>query len=273
MHDVRDRFAALADRPDDRIDLGEAALLIAAEAQPGLDVAHYLDELDKLADEARPELANFSGVDRILCLNAFLFVKKRFCGNKTVYEDPRNSFLNHVLDRRTGLPITLAVVYMEVARRLGLQVAGVGFPGHFLAKHVDETETIIDPFYGRILSESDCVERLHQVLGDDAAFDRRFLAATNNKEIIARMLRNLKHFYAAAREFTRALEYSDLILLLLPDEPVELRDRGLLYRKLECFGSAKRDLERFLELAGNDPSAGIIRSQLKHIRRLAARIH
>jgi regulator of sirC expression with transglutaminase-like and TPR domain len=275
MEGVRARFAELAGLPDEAIDLAEGALLIAAEAAPSLDVAHYLSELDALAEEARPKLVGAtSGAGRVVRLNEFLFEEKRFYGNVTAYRDVRNSFLNEVLERRTGIPITLSIVYMEVARRLGLRVEGVGFPGHFLCKHVDENEIVIDAFYGQILSEEDCAERLREVMGTDARFDRHYLAAARKKEILARILRNLKQLYVDAHEYECALACSERILLLLPDEPLELRDRGLLYEQLECFGPALADLERFLELVGDrGPAAEAVRPRLERIRRQVAQIH
>jgi regulator of sirC expression with transglutaminase-like and TPR domain len=275
MQGVRERFAELAGLPDEAIDLAEVALLIAAEAAPSLDVAHYLGELDALAEEARPRLVGAaSGAGRVVRLNEFLFEEKRFYGNVSAYGDVRNSFLNEVLERRTGIPITLAVVYMEVARRIGLRIDGVGFPGHFLCKHVGEDEIIIDAFYGQILSEADCAERLREVMGSQARFDRRYLATARKKEILARILRNLKQIYLDAKDYETALACSQRVLLLLPDEPLELRDRGLLYQQLECFGPALADLERFLELVGDrGPAAEAVRPQLDRLRRQAAHIH
>src|SRR5262245_46299178 len=156
MPSVRDRFAELVGGADDAIDLAEAALLIAAESYPGLDVARYVAALDALASEAEPAVRGAgSDPERVRRLVQCLAVERRFRGNQNDYYDRRNSFLNEVLERRTGIPITLAVVYMEVARRLGLLVLGVGFPGHFLAKHPGASELIIDPFFGQILSMRD----------------------------------------------------------------------------------------------------------------------
>ena len=167
---ARERFAELVGGIDATIDLAEAALLIAAEAYPGLDVARYVGALDALAAEAEPVVRGAGGDgERVRRLVQFLAVDRRFRGNQDDYYDRRNSFLNEVLERRTGIPITLAVVYIEVARRLGLVVLGVGFPGHFLAKHPGaRRELIIDPFFGQFLSMRDCEQRLRAVLGDEA---------------------------------------------------------------------------------------------------------
>jgi len=270
----RERFAELACAAEDRIDLAEGALLIAAESYPDLDISEYLRRLDALAHEARAFVsAARSGSECVARLNHFLFVEKRFVGNQKRYYDSRNSFLNEVLDRHTGIPITLSLVYMEVARRLGLPVEGVGFPGHFLAKYVGDEEIIIDAFFGEVLSEDDCQERLQSILGPETRFDRRYLRSARPKEILARMLGNLKHAHVNAEEFEAALSCSERILMLTPEAPQELRDRGLLYERLECYGPAVADLQRFLELAPGDETAPVIRENLIEVRRLAAQIH
>jgi regulator of sirC expression with transglutaminase-like and TPR domain len=206
-------------------------------------------------------------------LTRFLFAEKGFVGNQADYYDRRNSFLNEVLDRRTGIPITLALVYREVGRRAGLAIHGVGFPGHFLAKVDGQPEIIIDPFFGAVLDESQCHERLREVLGKDAPFDKRYLRAATTREILVRMLNNLKHIYLNAKELERALSCCERILLLTPDNQHELRDRGLLYLQLECYGAAQRDLETFLQLAPDDEHADTIRQSLIEIRRHTVQIH
>jgi len=270
----RERFAAAVAAPDDAIDLAEAALLIAAEAYPGLDVAHYLRVLDELAAAAEPAVHGAGAeAQRVHRLVEFLAVERGFRGNQEDYYDRRNSLLNQVLERRTGLPITLALVYMEVARRLGLTLLGVGFPGHFLAKFPGPPELIIDPFFGQILTPADCQTRLRAALGQDAQLDPSHLRAATAKEILVRMLRNLKQVALQAREYEPALGCSERILLVEPDLAPELRDRGLLYEQLECYAAARADLERFLALVPDDPSAGAVRERLIDLGRPAATLH
>jgi regulator of sirC expression with transglutaminase-like and TPR domain len=157
MLSVRERFAAAVGGPDESIDLARTALLIAAEAYPDLDIERYTAALDALADGAAPSVARApSELERVRALIHYLAVVRRFLGNQENYYDRRNSFLNEVLDRRTGIPITLGLVYIEVARRLDLPVHGVGFPGHFLAKYAGAEDVIFDPFYGQILTDHDC---------------------------------------------------------------------------------------------------------------------
>ncbi|MBX3026687.1 tetratricopeptide repeat protein [bacterium] len=268
IDDPRARFAAAVQAPDDAIDLAEVALLIAAEAYPGLDGDRYLAMLDALGDGARAHVAGAGSDDaRLRALIQYVAREQRFTGNQDDYYDRRNSFLNDVLDRRTGIPITLAIVYIEVARRAGLVVHGIGFPGHFLAKYQGEVEIVFDPFFGLVLSEEQCAKRLQAVMGAETPFDRAYLRRATPKEILVRMLRNLKQVFLQAREFEPALACSERILLVQPELPPELRDRGLLYHQLECYSAAQADLERFLALAPHDESADVVREKLIEIRR------
>ncbi len=273
--DPRERFAAAVRAPDSTLDLAECALLVAAEEYPDLDVAHYLGRLDALAEAAAVPIADArSDEQRVATLNRHLFVDLGFAGNQQHYEDPRNSFLNDVLDRGRGIPITLAIVYMEVGRRLGLPVEGVGFPGHFLAKYVGDTQIVIDPFFGRILSEPQCAARLRAALGPDVEWEPRIhLRAATPREILVRLLTNLKHLYFRQEDYGRTLAASERILLITPDAPLELRDRGLLYERFDCFAAASADFERFLELAPDDPTTGAIRERLASSRRRVGRLH
>ena len=271
----RDCFAELARAPDERIDLDQAALLIAAEEYPSLDVGAYLERLDRLAEGVAAQLgAAGSDRERVGILNRRLFVEHGFRGNRDDYYDPRNSYLNDVLDRKTGIPLTLSLVYMEVARRLGLAVCGIGFPGHFLVKCVGEEEVVVDPFFGRSLTGRDCEERLREVLGADAVLDPQVhLRAVTPREILVRLLANLKHIRIRSGDFGRALACCERILLLVPDTPVELRDRGLVYEQLECFGAATADLERFLDLAPDDESSAAVAEKLAQLRSKLRRLH
>ncbi len=270
---ARERFAELVRSPSRIRNLAEAALLVAAEEKPDVNVDRYLGQLGLLAEEARPQVGcSDSELGRIEALNRFLYVEKGFRGSRRPTHDPRNSLLDEVLDRRTGLPITLAIVYMDVAVRLGLDVRGVSFPAHFLCKHVGRDEIIIDPLTGEVLRREDCRVRLHEALGCEADLEES-LRPAEPREIVARLLRNLKHVYFRQGRFENALACSDRILILTPDRALEIRDRGVLYQKLECFGAALADLERFLELAPHDPSAGPVRRGITDLRRRAAQIH
>ena len=272
MTEARARFAATVTPSVARVPLAEAALWIAAEEYASLDVEMYLDRLDEMAEAARSRLGAGPVDETIARFNDFLFRELGFTGNTESYEDPRNSFLNEVLDRHTGIPITLSLVYTEVAARLGLPVVGVGFPGHFLVKWVQGRGVLIDPFFGKVVSRQECEERLRTNHGPEARLDERMLAPATPREILVRMLRNLKHNYLAAGDLERTLGAVDRILLVSPQEAAELRDRGILFFRLECFAAALRDFERYLSLAPDDPMAARIRERLPDLRREVARL-
>ena len=271
----RDAFAEILRAPDERIDLARCALLIAAEEYPALDIARYLARLDELAREVAPRLGQArTAAERVAVLNRFLFAERGFTGNREHYEDPRNSFLNEVLDRCAGIPITLSLVYIEVARRAGVEVDGVGFPGHFLVKHGTEDLIIVDAFFGTVLTHEECQIRLAAVLGAAAQLRPELhLRKAGAREILVRLLGNLKVLYVRSADFGRALACCERILLVAPDTPHELRDRGLVYEKLECFGAAAADLERFLELAPDDESTAAVRERLASLRPRLRQLH
>lgn len=273
MDDAREKFAAIAAANDDRINLAEAALLIAKPEYPTLDVGSYLRRLDHLAEEIRPEInRRMPAAEQVARLNQFLFVECGFAGNHGNYYDPRNSFLNEVLDRRLGIPISLCLIYCEIAGRLGMPVRGIGFPGHFLCKYIGPSEIIIDPFFTTVLNMQECEARLHETYGPGAKLEPKWLEPATRRDILVRVLSNLKQIYVEKNDSERALSCTDRILLLQPDSPRELRDRGLLYQRLECFAAAIRDLERYLLLAPDDDAADVVRSLLPDLQRQAAQV-
>ena len=271
----RDRFTAIANTRDDEIALDEAALWIAAEEYPDLDVSAYLARLDQLAQEAAPRLEGLtSDAERVGRLNRFLFLDEGFSGNRSDYYDPRNSYLNDVLDRRAGIPITLSLVYIAVGRRLGLHLEGIGFPGHFLVKCRGEGEIIIDPFLGSTLSLEDCQERLESLAGESVPLQPELhLRSAGAREILTRMLGNLKQIFVQRQDWDRALDCCERTLILFPDAPQELRDRGLVLEQIDCFHAAASDLDRFLELAPDDPSAPGIRARRQALEHRLGQLH
>jgi regulator of sirC expression with transglutaminase-like and TPR domain len=271
-----------------RVDLARAALVIAKLESPALDPSPCLDALDALGERARARLANVAGASvraRITALNGLLFEDERFAGNRAHYDDVRNSFLNVVLERRLGIPITLALVYMEVARRAGVEVQGVAFPGHFLMR-VPKDETggthaaavILDPFGGGVeLNRADCLRLLGRHMGpldDNAALDPRLLAPCTTRQMLARMLNNLKRAYIDSRSFPQARAVSDLLLAVDPAQTSELRDRGLLAYHLDDFPGALRDLEHYLRVnAWRGESDREEREQIReHVQTLRNRV-
>jgi regulator of sirC expression with transglutaminase-like and TPR domain len=245
-------------------DLAPAALAIAKIEYPSLRSGPYLELLDRMGEEAGTRIgapAQMPFEEAVRAFNEYFYDEQGFSGNRDRYDDPRNSFLNEVLTRRTGIPISLAVVYLEVARRAGLRVAGINFPGHFLlrAPLASATATddvlIVDPFHqGAFLSEIDCRELLRQHVGDSAAFDRSLLEPATKLAIVVRMLVNLKRLYVRMRSFPQARFISGLLLTVDPSAIVELRDRGLLAYHLQDFAGALRDLEAYLRLLPRQPT-------------------
>lgn len=260
---------------DERIDLAEASLLIAAEEYTQLDVKNYLDKLDQFGDMARERAAGARDAnDVVLALNATLFEELGFHGNRESYYDPRNSFLNQVIARRTGIPITLTVVYVEVARRIGVKIQGVGFPHHFIAKHEAETGDIfIDPFNeGRLLNAGGCAELLTEISGGRDELQPEHLESVSNKRILARILLNLLGIYKAG-DPRRALAAIERLLLINPDYPPHIRLRGMLLASVGDQTKAIAELERYLALVPDAEDLDETREQIQSIHLNRARLN
>ncbi|OLD63203.1 MAG: hypothetical protein AUI47_10005 [Acidobacteria bacterium 13_1_40CM_2_68_5] len=274
----RQAFAALLDLPDGAIDLGHASLLIAREEYPDLDVHGYLERLDEMAREIRGRMKGTEGAkSQIAHLNRLLFEEMGFRGNREEYYDPRNSFLNDVLDRRIGIPITLSTIYLEVGRRIGCPLAGVAFPGHFLVRY-DGTEPVpdllIDPFNrGQLLTEEECRGRIAEMYKGQLEYRPEFLRPAPKREILERMINNLKWIYRQQRDFHMALKVQQLLICAAQDRPEEIRDRGLIHYRLALLSEAAADLERYLTLAPEAPDAPQIRERLDELKRLAQRMN
>ncbi|MGP1676167.1 MAG: SirB1 family protein [Burkholderiales bacterium] len=272
-----EQFSELLCRED--FDLAEACLLIAQDAYPDLDVAHYLARIDALAATVRGRVASDAfAKQKLVALNRYLFNELGFCGNAGDYYDPRNSYLNQVLERRTGIPITLSILYMEIGRRLGLRLQGVSFPGHFLLKlRVSEGQLVLDPFCGgEAQSESDLRSRLALVLPQREADTlplTQFLQAAPPRQILARLLRNLKGIYLQSEEAQNTLEVMQRMVMVAPHAAEEVRDRGLAYYRLDCFRAALTDLQDYLERRPDAPDADEIRDKAAALRLVCARLN
>ena len=243
-------FRRLLDQPDEDIDLARAALAIAAEEYPELLPTPYLDRLDALARDVEAVAGRSGSQSRLAALIDRLGRVERFHGNRESYDDPRNSYLNEVLDRRTGIPLTLSLVYVLVGRRLGLPMAGIAFPGHFLCRcDLEEGFVVLDAYDGgRQLSLDDC-QKLLQSIQRNVTFDRDMLEPASNRSIVFRMLANLKGAYLRTDQRDRALSTLDRMLIIAPSHPSLFRDRGLLLFQLERFPEARESLERYQDLA------------------------
>jgi regulator of sirC expression with transglutaminase-like and TPR domain len=242
---------------NDEFSTGAAALRLARLEYADLDPAPYLILLDQMAADVRLRLADTASpttAARLAALSDYLYGELGFAGDREHYEDPRNSFLNVVLERRSGIPITLALVFLEVAGRIGLPAEGVNFPGHFLvriqAEAVGGEGVLIDPFHGgAVVSEADCYSLLKVYFGGEAALDPSMLATAGKHEILTRMLLNLKRAYVRMRSFPLARAVTDLLLGLEPSSLIELRDRGLLAYHMQDYSPALRDLQEYLRRA------------------------
>ena len=267
-------------RPEEDLDLAEAALVIATEEYRNLDVLAYLRQIDEMAGTLKGRLRrDISTAETVIALNCYLFEELGFAGNAADYYDPRNSFLNEVLDRRLGIPITLSMLYVEIGRRVGLAVRGVSFPGHFLVRClVRDGAVVLDPYArGASLGLEDLRQRLRALRGDTAEVSdeavRQMLVGANKKDILARMLRNLKSIYLQKRDLERALSASARALVLDPGAAEEYRDRGEIYFGLECFRAALADYQQYLQLRPKAADVDEVRGKVAELQQLAARLN
>lgn len=273
-----DYFSSLV-RQDSSIPLFEAALAIAQDADPQLDLAAPQEEIDVLAVKLQRRLpSDASVIQRLRMLNHFFYSELGFAGNVNDYYAADNSYLHRVITTRRGIPISLAVVYMELAQQIGLDVKGISFPGHFLMKlSVQSGEIILDPFNGESLSREDLEERLEPFLEpDDYMADitlAAYLQPAHPRDILVRMLRNLKALFVEHRHWDRALGVQERLVILLPHDITERRDRGLAFAHLECPQAALLDLEAYLAERPDAPDAPSMRAKLPELREAARRLN
>jgi regulator of sirC expression with transglutaminase-like and TPR domain len=266
---IREQFAHLVEGPEERIDLVEAAVLIARTAFPDLSPSDCTEPLDCWAERLQQHLGASPSAGAILKhLNRILFDEEGFQGNQAHYFDPENSFINCVLERRLGIPITLSLVYSEVGRRAGYPVHGVALPGHFIAGLFHASGLLfVDPFnQGEILTDGECRRMIETRYGAEAALDRAWRTPAGPKTILKRMLRNLKGIYRQLNQEYRAFEMIQWILAVDPDAPAELRERGLLYEAMGNGPSALRDLQRYLALSPTSDDNELIMRKIDQLR-------
>jgi len=266
-----DYFASLVQQ-DDTIPLFEAALTIAQDSDPLLDLTAIQAELDTLGASLQQRLASdASHVQKLRLLNHYFYQELGFAGNVNDYYDPNNSYLHRVIHTRRGIPISLAIVYMELAQQIGLQVKGISFPGHFLMKlSVQSGDIIIDPFNGASLSREDLEERLEMYLDQNASTSEiplvRYLQSAHPREILVRMLRNLKTLFVEHQLWQRVLGVQQRLVILLPDDITEKRDRGLIFANLDCPMAALQDFEAYLSERPYASDAELLREKLPDLR-------
>jgi regulator of sirC expression with transglutaminase-like and TPR domain len=271
-------FARKIGQEEEKISLAEASFLLAKCVEyPNLVIDDYLGKIARMAAEIESRLNSDARNPNSLVehINHYLFVEQGFYGNDDDYYDPRNSFLNEVIDRKTGIPITLSTLYIELAGRVGLTLDGVSFPGHFIVKFSGLGDDIlIDPFNGgRILSEKNCQEILNSMYAGRVQFKREMLATSTKKQILTRMLNNLKGIYVNSQNHQKALSVVELIVELSPDNYSEIRDRGLIYYKLECLSQALHDLEWYLRLSPDALDSGMVINIVTRLRDLVKLIN
>jgi regulator of sirC expression with transglutaminase-like and TPR domain len=270
-------FAEEVGQAGDNLSPVRAGLLLAREcAYPELVPSRCLAQLDELAERAEPLLQSFSSAEaRTDALAEFLFQSEGFRGNTDDYSDPRNSYLNQVLERRLGLPISLSIIFVELARRAGLPASGIGLPGHFIAGvMLDEGPVYLDPFHaGRRLTEADCTELVSGVLGRPASFDPRWLRPTPPRDIVARMLNNLRGFYISVDDWPMAIRIVERLIVLQPAVSEHVRDLGILYYRRGALGRAAELLGEYVRRSPAAPDADAVRKGRDHLRDELARLN
>jgi regulator of sirC expression with transglutaminase-like and TPR domain len=274
--DIIQAFAVLvrSEIEDERLDLLRAALTFARVEDPQLDIEHYVHRVDELAARVAEKLQDPDDPPQIIAaLNDVLFQEEMFRGNTVDYYSPRNSFLHDVLDRRLGIPITLALVYMEVARRVRFQLFGVGMPGHFLLKHydVDGHAILIDAFErGSIVTEEDCRQKLDSIYSGQLALQPEFLLPVTRRQMLTRMLNNLRSVYLSQRDFRRAVQIVDLILVIYPRSPEDMKQRAVLRYNLDDYRGALSDFDEYVKMSPDASDAEEIRQTALSLRRSMA---
>jgi regulator of sirC expression with transglutaminase-like and TPR domain len=261
------------DRQDESINLAKAALTFAQTEYPALDIDRYLKRLDLMADTVKIKLPQEQYPLKIIkTINSYLFEDLGYRGNAENYYNPANSFLNDVIDSRKGIPISLSVVYLEIAKRIDFPMVGIGMPGHFLIRpEFENAEIFIDTFEkGEILFKQDCEERLsniyQHVYQHPVELKPYFLEPVSNRQILARMLTNLKFIYINTQELNKALRITEGILMLFPNNPREIRDRGLIYFQMGQWQQAADNLELYLAIAPDADDAVTIRELLGELK-------
>jgi len=278
MMQALDYFSSLV-KQDDAIPLFEAALCIAQDDDPALDLTACAIEIDKFAARLNKRLPkDIAQIPKLRLLNHFFYQELGFAGNVNDYYDPDNSYLHKVLISRKGIPISLAVIYMELAQQIGLQVKGISFPGHFLMKvPVKSGDIIIDPFNGASLSREEIEQRLEPYINSEQEHNElsltRLLADAEPREILVRMLRNLKALFAEHPDWQQFLNVQKRLMILLPDDMNERRDRGLAYAHLDCPQAALQDIEAYIAAYPNAKDGSKLRSLLPDLRAASRKLN
>ena len=273
---IRADFERLVKRPEAKLDLARAALLIAAEADPNVDIDHEMHTLDSWAAQLRAQLdPNWNNLQKLARLRNFVYEELRFRGDHRDYYSPSNSLLHQVMGRRLGIPLTLSIIFMELGWRVGMPLEGVGFPGHFLVRLAGEPlDLLLDPYQrGTSVHEEDCRQMLHDLTDGKLELSDEHLLSVSKRDMIARLLMNLKGAYLRVQDDENALAAVDRILVLKPDDLDEVRDRGLLLYRLQRFVPALEALTRYLEAHPDAPDRESIETHARNLRALIAQMN
>lgn len=271
-------WQAMLRQPQIKWDLCHAGLLIAQQLQANLDISRYEQQLDAMAETIRSRVTDkMDAQDRIRELNTYFYTELGFTGDKQNYYLPDNSLLNQVMERRRGIPITLAAIYLRLSAAIGLDAYGIAFPGHYLmGVNAGQEKIILDPFdQGRSLEYDQLHNMLQQLLQtqvNESELEKNLQAASNSNTIV-RMLRNLKQIYMESQEVELALSCIEMILSILPESPDELRDRGMIYQHIEYSQGAINDLTHYLELVPNAEERGVIEALLDSLQSQRKSLH
>lgn len=266
---ARRRFREIAGQPETTLDLVEGSLVIALEDDPGLDIDRYLEQVNEWTDAIRERLEGSRDVERIVeSINRLLFEEEGFHGQEDDYYDPRSALLNATIDSHAGLPITLSILYIEISRRVGIEVAGVSLPGRFLVKFSGPFgQIVVDPFDGgRVLSTIELQKLLDAIYGGGVRLREHHLRAFGSKEILARELAHLKSAYLARHDLPRAAASIDRLLILDANDPYELHDRATLAVQMHAYREAMDCFERYLALMPHADDVARVREQIAYLR-------
>jgi len=274
--DIRADFVQMVNRPDEALELARIALLVAAESDLEVDIDGELRQLEGWAEELRSRLGpDLNNLQKLARLRSFVFDDLGFRGDRRDYYSPSNSLLHQVMKRRRGIPLTLSIVFMELGWRIGIPFEGVAFPGHFLVRLPGEPrDLLLDPYKrGMMVHEEDCRQMLLESTGGRMSYDPALTASVGKRDMVARLLHNLKGAYLRAGDDAQALAAVERLLVLKPDDPEEVRDRGLLLFRMQKYGAALDSLNAYLAAAAGAADHETIESHVRTLRQLLATLN
>ena len=274
--DIRSNFVQMVNRPEEALELARVALLVAAESDLEVDIDGELRQLEGWAAELRSRLApDLNNLQKLARLRSFVFDDLGFRGDRRDYYSPSNSLLHQVMKRRRGIPLTLSIVFMELGWRIGIPFEGVAFPGHFLVRLPGEPrDLLLDPYKrGMMVHEEDCRQMLLESTGGKVSYDPTLTASVGKRDMVARLLHNLKGAYLRAGDDEQALAAVERLLVLHPDDLEEIRDRGLLLFRLQKYGAALDSLNAYLETAAGAADRETIEGHVKTLRQLLSELN